>query len=71
MVCCENFKVLYILVAKSWDSEARLVELKSWLCYLLVMQFWASYLTSLCFRLNIYKMGIKTYLFHRVVVRIK
>lgn len=53
-------------MVKSLNSEARLPELKSWLCYFLVMQLWTSYITSLCFRLNIYKMGIKTVPFHRV-----
>lgn len=58
-------------MAKSMDSGARLPELRSRLCYLLVMQLWTSYLTTLWFKLNTHKMGIKIVPFSLGYYRIK
>lgn len=39
------------------DSRVKLAECKHWLCHLLAMRLWASFLTPLCLSFLIYKMG--------------
>ena len=53
--CCIVF-CLYSIAIKSTDCSIRLPECKSFLCSLLAVWPWASYLTSLCFLFLIRKM---------------